>query len=166
MLSCRTPDAGQIYTACPACNHIQQHPLSCGNRNCPHCQNHETSQWIDRQLNKQLPVQYFMVTFTLPCQFRDVAYRNQRTVYSEMFSCASGTLKNFGQGVSRTFSGWVEQKRLADSQRSSSQMGRGLRQGRSRHHRPEISVQVFIPGCDQRKQYRCQSGRSGYLQVH
>lgn len=96
MLSCRTPDAGQIYTACPDCNHLQQHPLSCGNRHCPHCQNHETSQWIDRQQNKLLPVQYFMVTFTLPCQFRDVAYLNQRAVYSLMFSCVSGTLKDFG----------------------------------------------------------------------
>ncbi|WP_462271364.1 IS91 family transposase [Desulfobacter sp.] len=96
MLSCRTPDAGKIYTVCPDCNHTQQHPLSCGNRNCPHCQNHETSQWIDRQQNKQLPVQYFMVTFTLPCQFRDVAYRNQQAVYSLMFSCVSSTLKDFG----------------------------------------------------------------------
>ncbi|WP_321419272.1 IS91 family transposase [uncultured Desulfobacter sp.] len=96
ILRCRTPDAGQIYTVCPDCNHTQLHPLSCGNRNCPHCQNHETSQWIDRQQNKQLPVQYFMVTFTLPCQFRKVAYRNQRTVYSLMFSCVSSTLKEFG----------------------------------------------------------------------
>ena len=94
--SCRTSDAGQIYTACPDCNHTQTHPLSCGNRNCPHCQNHETSQWIDRQQNKLLPVRYFMVTFTLPRQLRSVAYRNQRTVYSLMFSCVSGILKDFG----------------------------------------------------------------------
>lgn len=83
--SCRTPNAGQIYTACPDCDHTQMHPLSCGNRNCPHCQNHETSQWIDRQQNKLLPVRYSMVTFTLPRKFRVVAYRNQRMVYSLMF---------------------------------------------------------------------------------
>lgn len=94
--SCRTPDAGQIYTACPDCDHTQMHPLSCGNRNCPHCQNHETSQWIDRQQNKLLPVRYFMVTFTLPREFRVMAYRNQRKIYSLMFSCVSGILKDFG----------------------------------------------------------------------
>lgn len=94
--SCRTSDAGQIYTACPDCDHTQMHPLSCGNRNCPHCQNHETSQWIDRQQNKLLPVRYFMVTFTLPWEFRVVAYRNQRKIYSLMFSCVSGILKDFG----------------------------------------------------------------------
>lgn len=94
--SCRTPEAGQIYTACPDCDHTQWHPLSCGNRNCPHCQNHTTSQWIDRQQNKLLPVRYFMVTFTLPCEFRSVTYRNQRAVYSLMFSCVAGILKDFG----------------------------------------------------------------------
>jgi len=94
--SCRTPEAGQIYTACPNCDHTQWHPLSCGNRNCPHCQNHTTSQWIDRQQNKMLPVRYFMVTFTLPCEFRSVTYRNQRAVYSLMFSCIAGILKDFG----------------------------------------------------------------------
>lgn len=37
-----------------------------------------------------------MVTFTLPCELRTVTYRNQRTVYSLMFSCVSSTLKDFG----------------------------------------------------------------------
>jgi len=96
MRFCRTPQAGTIQTVCRGCGHTQQHPLSCGNRNCPHCQNHETSQWIERQKNKLLPVNYFMVTFTLPCQFRAMAYRNQRTVFALMFSCVAGTLKDFG----------------------------------------------------------------------
>lgn len=96
MRFCRTPQAGTIQTVCPGCGQKQQHPLSCGNRNCPHCQNHETSQWIKRQQNKLLPVGYFMVTFTLPCQFRAMAYRNQRAVFALMFSCVAGTLKDFG----------------------------------------------------------------------
>jgi hypothetical protein len=96
MRSCRTSEAGQIYMACPGCDHTQLYPMSCGNRNCPHCQNHETSNWIDRQQKKLLPVHYFMVTFTLPFEFRAVVYQNQRTVYSLMFSCASTTLKDFG----------------------------------------------------------------------
>ncbi|MDY6857674.1 MAG: transposase zinc-binding domain-containing protein [Thermodesulfobacteriota bacterium] len=33
--------------------------------NCPHCQNHESRQWIDNQLQKQLPAQYYLITFTL-----------------------------------------------------------------------------------------------------
>ena len=96
MRSCRTLQAGKIYVACPQCHHTQWHPLSCGNRNCPHCQHHETSRWIDRQQNKILPVQYFMVTFTIPFEFRSVAYHHQRTVYALMFSCISSTMKDFG----------------------------------------------------------------------
>ena len=60
------------------------------------CQNHESSRWIDRQQNNLLPVLYFMVTFTLPCELRTVTCYNQRTVYSLMFSCVSSTLKDFG----------------------------------------------------------------------
>ena len=96
MRHCRTPESGELYVRCPNCDHTDFRPLSCGHRNCPQCQNHEASRWIDRQQNKLLPVLYFMVTFTLPCELRAVTWRNQRTVYSLMFSCVSSTLKDFG----------------------------------------------------------------------
>jgi hypothetical protein len=73
---CRTPEAGEVFVGCSDCNHTDWRPVSCGHRHCPQCQNHEGSQWIDRQQNKLLPVQYFMVTFTLPCEFRAVTYRH------------------------------------------------------------------------------------------
>jgi hypothetical protein len=37
-----------------------------------------------------------MVTFTLPCEFRAMAYRHQKIVYSILFSCVAGILKDFG----------------------------------------------------------------------
>ncbi len=40
---------------------------------------HETSRWLDRQVAKLLPVEYFMVTFTLPFQLRSLAWRHQKT---------------------------------------------------------------------------------------
>ena len=43
-------------------------PHSCGHRSCPHCQNHEGWQWIENQISKQLPAQYYLNTFTLPKQ--------------------------------------------------------------------------------------------------
>ena len=27
---------------------------SCGHRHCPHCQHHESQQWLERQLKKQV----------------------------------------------------------------------------------------------------------------
>ena len=94
MRRCRTPDSGEIYVRCPECGHGELRPMSCGHRSCPKCQNHETSQWIDRQQAKLLPVQYFMVTFTLPYELRSLTWYHQKEVYNILFNCASGTLKD------------------------------------------------------------------------
>ena len=93
---CRTPDSGELYVRCPECALAQWRPLSCGHRNCPKCQNYETSQWIDRQQAKLLPTHYFMLTFTLPYQFRTLAWYHQKTIYSILFSCTASTLRDFG----------------------------------------------------------------------
>jgi len=93
---CRTPQAGQALVQCAKCGHTAWLPRSCGNRNCPQCQNHETSLWLDRQQEKLLPVEYFMVTFTLPYELRTLAWDNQNRVYDLLFACASSTLKDFG----------------------------------------------------------------------
>lgn len=96
ILHCRTPVSGEVYIRCPDCEHAQWRPLSCGNRNCPKCQNHQTSQWIDKQQGKLLPVPYFMATFTLPYELRQLAWSNQKIVYSLFFRCVASTLKDFG----------------------------------------------------------------------
>lgn len=70
-------------------------PHSCGHRSCPHCQNHEGWQWIENQLSKQLPAQYYLITFTLPKQLRQLAWKNQRLIYSLMFLCVQEVLKMF-----------------------------------------------------------------------
>ena len=96
MRRCRTPGSGEIYVHCSECDQAEWRPMSCGHRSCPKCQNHETSQWLDRQRSKLLPVEYFMVTFTLPSELRSLAWHFQSRVYSIMFACATSTLKDFG----------------------------------------------------------------------
>jgi len=93
---CRTPASGEVYVRCPDCDHAEWRPLSCGNRNCPKCQNHQASRWIDKQQEKLLPVPYFMGTFTLPYELRVLARYNQKAVYSILFRCVASTLKDFG----------------------------------------------------------------------
>jgi hypothetical protein len=94
---CRQEHGPHMLAQCTdhACGTQTYIPHSCGHRNCPHCQNHESSQWIEKQLDKRLPAPYFLVTFTLPKELRDLAWRNQKTVYSLMFACVSATLKKF-----------------------------------------------------------------------
>jgi Putative transposase/Transposase zinc-binding domain len=93
---CRTPQAGQMLVQCSNCGHAEWRPRSCGHRNCPQCQNHDTSLWLDRQQKKLLPVEYFMATFTLPCELRFLAWNHQKLVYNLLFACACRTLKDFG----------------------------------------------------------------------
>lgn len=93
---CRTPAAGELHVRCPDCEQAEWRPLSCGHRSCPKCQNYEASRWLDRQRTKLLPVSYFMVTFTLPFEFRPLAWRFQAKIYTILFDCAIGTLRDFG----------------------------------------------------------------------
>lgn len=93
---CRTPGSGELYVLCPDCHHAEWRPLSCGNRSCPKCQNHEASKWIDRQQAKLLPVLYFLTTFTLPFELRSLTWHHQKVAYTLFFTCVSSTLKDFG----------------------------------------------------------------------
>ena len=93
---CRTEQLGQIHRQCPDCGTDNEMPRSCGHRSCPTCQNHTTTQWLERQQAKRLPVDYFMVTFTLPAQLRALAGAQPRAVYAALFAAASSTLKGFG----------------------------------------------------------------------
>ena len=94
---CRTQQSPRMLASCSACDHQSYVPHSCGHRNCPHCQHHESQQWLERQLKKQVPAEYFLATFTLPAQFRPLAWRHQRTVYALMIQCGWETLRTFAK---------------------------------------------------------------------
>jgi len=97
MKDCRTSASPLMQAQCPACDHQVFVPHSCGHRNCPHCQNHESQQWLERQLQKQVPGAYFLLTFTLPAELRDLAWSHQRTLYALMIQCAWQTVQSFAQ---------------------------------------------------------------------
>lgn len=97
MKICRSNQSPKMLVSCSECDQQRYLPHSCGHRNCPHCQAHESQQWLERQLKKQVPAEYFLVTFTLPAQLRDLAWQHQRTIYSLMIQCGWDTLKRFSQ---------------------------------------------------------------------
>lgn len=94
---CRTPESGEVMVYCESCDTLEWHPCSCGHRSCPRCQNHEATQWLERERRKLLPVDYFLVTFTLPRELRSLAWHHQRLVYDALFRAATETLKQFGR---------------------------------------------------------------------
>lgn len=87
---------GHFTCECTHCLHRQQHPLSCGHRSCPQCQNSSATDWLNRQKQKLIPAQYFMVTLTLPESLRRVAFEHQHRVYTLLFDAAVSTLKTLG----------------------------------------------------------------------
>ena len=95
MKQCRTALSPKMLTQCSQCEHQRLVPHSCGHRLCPHCQHHESQQWIERQLAKQVPGVYFMLTFTLPSELRSLAYAHQRLVYAALMRCAWETVRVF-----------------------------------------------------------------------
>ena len=94
---CRTKFSPVMQVNCIDCDHQTFVPHSCGHRNCPHCQHHESQLWIENQLKKQLPSSYFMMTFTLPAQLRSLTWDHQKLVYSLLFNCVWETLQSFSR---------------------------------------------------------------------
>jgi len=96
MLDCRTARFGEMQLHCQACRHQYSAFHACGHRSCPRCQHYDTARWLERQQHKLLPVNYFMVTFTLPSQLRVLARHHPKTVYALLFDAAVSTLRDFG----------------------------------------------------------------------
>lgn len=95
MKQCRTSLSPRMLAACPDCDHHTLVPHSCGHRHCPHCQHHESQQWLARQLQKRVPATYFLITFTLPAELRTLAWHHQRTVYDLLCRCSWETVRTF-----------------------------------------------------------------------
>lgn len=60
---------------------------------CPKCQNNQATAWLNKQYKKLLPVDYFMVTFTIPSELRDIFRNNQKICYNLLFQSSSESLR-------------------------------------------------------------------------
>ena len=97
MKQCRTQASPMMQVKCTGCEHQKLVPHSCGHRHCPHCQHHESQQWLERQIKKQLPAEYFLLTFTLPAEFRALSWAHQSVVYELLMRCGWQTVRTFSQ---------------------------------------------------------------------
>ena len=97
MKQCRTQASPKMQVQCTGCAHQKLVPHSCGHRHCPHCQHHESQQWLERQLKKQVPAEYFLLTFTLPSEFRALSWAHPRVVYDLLLRCAWETVRTFSR---------------------------------------------------------------------
>ena len=97
MKRCRNQASLKMQVRCDDCEHQVYVPHSCGNRHCPHCQHHESEQWLARQRARQLPAEYFLLTFTLPAEFRPLWQGNQSVLYDLLMRAAWDTVRTFSE---------------------------------------------------------------------
>jgi Putative transposase/Transposase zinc-binding domain len=96
LAGCHTEQYGRLDLSCQDCSGQAIRYRSCGHRFCTQCQQHSTQAWLNRQLQKLLPVDYYLVTFTLPFELRALAKAHSTTVLPLLMQCAAATLKRFG----------------------------------------------------------------------
>jgi Putative transposase/Transposase zinc-binding domain len=97
MKYCRSTLGPCLLAQCGDCGEQRLVPHSCGQRNCPHCQHFESQRWIERQTQALVPGSYFLVTFTLPSELRELVWQHQRVLYGALMDCAWATLRTFSQ---------------------------------------------------------------------
>lgn len=93
---CRSRASPMMQLDCAQCAHRQLVPHSCGHRLCPHCQHHESQQWLERQMKALVPAGYFLLTFTLPAELRALARAHPRGVFDALMGCSWQTVRTFG----------------------------------------------------------------------
>jgi len=93
IISCRTSLRGTVTAHCTACK--KQHVLfcACGNRHCPACQHHKARAWLARQIDRALPCNYFLLTFTVPEALRRVIRSHQRDGYDALFTASAHAIR-------------------------------------------------------------------------
>jgi putative transposase/transposase-like zinc-binding protein len=97
MTRCRTQSSLKMQVKCEGCDHQILVPHSCGHRHCPHCQHHESQQWLERQVAKQVPAEYFLLTFTLPAELRALSSMHQKVIYDLLMRASWETVQTFSQ---------------------------------------------------------------------
>jgi len=97
IINCRSGQYGVTVYRCDNCGKKHHIDRSCGNRHCPQCQYHKSRQWLEAQLNRRLPGNHFLLTFTVPEQIRPFCRTHQEAAYGAMFNASAGAIKKLAR---------------------------------------------------------------------
>jgi len=92
LVACRTAALGGHVDACHRCGYTRVSYNSCRDRHCPKCQSIKRAQWLEKRLERLLPVEHFHVVFTLPAALHPLVLHHPRRLYDLLFQAASQTL--------------------------------------------------------------------------
>jgi hypothetical protein len=89
----RTGELGTVVYRRADCGRRHAVGRSCGDRHCPTCQRDKAGAWLASETDRLPPCPYFLVTFTLPAELREVARSHQRAVHGALFRASSEALR-------------------------------------------------------------------------
>jgi putative transposase/transposase-like zinc-binding protein len=90
---CRTAALGGHTEHCGGCGTPRISYNSCRNRHCPKCQASTRADWLEREAQTLLPVDYYHVVFTLPAALGPLALQNARVLYDLLLRTAWETVR-------------------------------------------------------------------------
>jgi len=101
LLACRTSALGGALHHCPQCDHRHFSYHSCNDRHCPQCGGQETQQWLVDNAALLLPLNYFLVTFTVPEGLRRWIRSHPALGYDLLLAASSQALQDLAQNPKR-----------------------------------------------------------------
>jgi hypothetical protein len=93
IVRCRTPALGGCVYRCTACAQTDFAYHSCHHRACPRCGGHRTAEWTAQQQARLLPVEYFLVTFTVPQDVRFAFKASPTLLHDLLFAQSAAALQ-------------------------------------------------------------------------
>jgi hypothetical protein len=99
IIACHTSQSGAMLFNCNNCHLATTLFPACGHRHCPACQHAADNDWLDCQRQKLLPVDYYLIGFTLPAQLRAFVWHHQKWAYQALFIAAKETLDAFKRDI-------------------------------------------------------------------
>ena len=97
IINCRSRSLGGEVYFCRKCREYHFSYHSCGSRHCAVCGNDEAAEWISKNKNLMLPFTYFLASFTVPEELRDVCRSNQKLFYNILFRASADSLKTLAK---------------------------------------------------------------------
>lgn len=105
IMQCRTKPVPFMYTRCDACSTVHPVYKSCKDRMCPLCNGAAPVKWAAKREAELLNTGYFLLTYTVPSQLRELFLLNKRKCYDMLFKAMSRSLSEGIKNNDRAFHG-------------------------------------------------------------
>jgi hypothetical protein len=93
ILSCRTPARGGNLYVCP-CGEVHFAGHSCHHRACANCGGLKEEDWLQERKLRLLPMPYFLLTFTVPEELREIFRLRPELLYHLLFQVSAQALQD------------------------------------------------------------------------